>query len=752
MANVPNIPSVVVSIEDESYLQPILSSGRTVLIPFFSKYGIEEIQSWSTWDEFKSKFGEINPRKYGMAQMYIKGASQFTQSFLGKRLLPSDAAIANKIDEYSAEGVMGMSISGATEPSSIAAGSTDESFSFYGRGRGSGYNDIVIRFEPLNEYTKFYADDNGIPNYQFNFLAATVYEKSSNGNLVQLEQNKIPFALVDIDPSNGATIKDIYDAKSLSAEHRFEDISTHVGAFLFDNNSELENYMGPKDIDSRLFWDADKSKAAYIIFEDADISIEYTDASMDATVPKARFHYKDSAGDDKYVIVTISNGQIKVADDTSNGSETGDLESMNIASSKSFYTLKFYDKGNFLASDVKIYETTASEGQMTVVTKFDCTGAAVIVDDVVVTENTDYTVSNDSIIFTKPLGYGQYIKIVSASSNSDANIILDQLKFPRYTLWKHLIEDGVQLESGYNGKNLYINGILNFSGPGATGKENAKMLLVDFYSTNPDLREVLYPKFNFDYVPDYTSDADVQAAIGNLTDYIQTALGIHSTGIKYNYKQDLDYRKYDLGFSSFCNALYSGEANKKQYDADLGRAIVMPTSYYAMLDHLYIDGSMDISEPVAGINKGSLRTGIIKLTYSPTTLQIEKMRMKQINSIIDEPDGIYFIDELTMYKKSSILSRIHAIKPIMQIKKDLRKLLKDILFDKDGYTAVDRAKTIIDIYMKDTVYDAQKNRTGWFEYYKYDIVFEENKLEIKVLLTVKPLRSVEKVSVTIGVV
>jgi hypothetical protein len=39
MANVPNIPSVVVTIEDRSYVQPILSSGRTVLVPFFSKYG-----------------------------------------------------------------------------------------------------------------------------------------------------------------------------------------------------------------------------------------------------------------------------------------------------------------------------------------------------------------------------------------------------------------------------------------------------------------------------------------------------------------------------------------------------------------------------------------------------------------------------------------------------------------------------------------------------------------------------------------
>ena len=752
MSNVPNIPSVEVSIEDQSYLQPILSSGRTVLIPFFSKFGDENFQEWSTWDEFKSKFGSVNPRKYGMAQLFIKGASQFTQSFLGKRLLPSDAAFANRIEKFSATGVDEETVNSATDASSVKAGAGNEALFFVGNGRGSGYNDIVLKFHPLDEYTRFYADENGIPRYSFNFLAATVYEKTSSGNLVQLEQNKIPFALVDIDPATGETVKDIYDANSLNIEERFEDISSYINAGIIDDNAELDEYMGPKNLDSVLFWDAEASKAAYIVFEDGNLTIEYINADKSATKTQARFHYKDSAGDDEYAIVTITNGKITIADDTAAGAKDGDLESMHIASSKAFYTFTLYDKGNFVSDDSSVYETTASEGMLTVATPFDCTGAAVIVDDVIVIEGTDYSVNGDSVIFNKPLSYGQYIKIISASSDANPTVVLKQFQFARYNLWKYLIENGVQLESGYDGANLYINGTLNFAGPGTVGQENAKMLLIDFYSTNPELREVLYPKYNFDYIPDFSMDADVQAAIMNLTDYLQTAFGIHSTGVKYNYKQDLDYRRYDLDASSFCNALYSGEANRRHYDSDLGRTVVMPSSYYALLDHLYVDGALDIADPVAGIDKGSLRTGLIKLTYTPTTLEIEKLRMKQINTIIDEPDGVYFIDQLTMYKKASILSRIHAVKPVMQIKKDLRKLLKEVLQSKDGRTATGRAKTIIDTYMRDTVYDAQKNVSGWFEYYKYDIIFDENKLEIKVLLTVKPLRSVEKVSVTIGVV
>jgi len=751
MANVPNIPSVVVTIEDNSYLQPILTSGRTVLMPFFSKYGEETIQSWSTWSEYESKFGKSDPKKYGNAQIFIKGAAQFTQSFLGQRLLPSDANIANEILKFSDAGTEASSLAGETEGNGIAAAAGDEATVFYASGRGSGYNDIFIKFSKLDEYTKFYADENGIPNYQFNFLAATVYEKQDNGALVQLEQNAVPFSLVSIDPKNGATIKDIYDAESLDIEERFENISDHVRSVLIDNNAELEHLMGPKDLDTVLFWDKANAKPAYIIFEDGELTIEYVDASKDQASESARFHYKKDS-DDNYAIVTVNDGNIIITDDTSNGSQDGDRDSMQIASSKAFYIFTLTQSGNFVASDVQTYEFSAKAGQLSATAKFDCTGAAVIVNDLILNLTEDYTVNGSVVTFNNALSYGDEVKIISASADSNANVELQQFKFARYNLYKSLLENGIQLSNGTNGENLYINGMLNFSGPGETGKENAKMLLVDFYSANADLREVLYPKYDFDYIPDFTNDADVQAAIVNLCDYIQTAFGIHSTGIKYNYKQDLDYRKYNLGISSFCNALYSGEANRKHYDSDLGRTIVMPSNFYALLDHLYVDGALDLAEPVAGINKGTLRTGSIKLTYTPTTLQIEKLRMKQINTIIDEPDGVYFIDQLTMYKKASILSRIHAIKPIMKVKKDLRKILKDVLQSKDGRTSVNRVKTEISEYMKDKVYNAQKNKTGWFEFYKYDVVFDENKLEIKVLLTIKPLRSVEKVSVTIGVV
>ncbi len=752
MANVPNIPSVVVSINDQSFIQPILASGRTLLFPHFSKYGSEDIQIWATWSEYQEKFGNADPKKYGMAQLYIKGASIFTQSFVGKRLLPDDATFANIEVMFGADGTEEDSIVNQSDISGIRYNAVDRTLCTYAKGRGAGYNDIIVTFDSLPEYEKFYADEDGISKYKFNFLAANIFEKLDDGSTKQLNSNVIPFALVSVDPKNGATIKDIYDGKSLFIEDRFDLMTTYLGAFIKDDDATLERTMSIYDAGTPVFWDAEAGKAAIIIFEDNDLTVEYVSKSKDETVESVRVHWADSNGNDKYTIVTISDHQIVLTDDTDNGEQDSDVESFVIGNDYMFINFEVTNKGNFLANDVSIFTTTSAQGQSVFDAGFDVTGAAVTVNGRLQIEGKQYTVNGTKVTFESPLNFGDYVKIISQSEDSDANVKLDVYEFERYALYNALITQEFKLSAGSDGENLYINGQLNMNGPGEAGKQNAKMLLLDFYNNNAEIKEVLYPKWDFDYVVDFSMDSTIQAAITNLNDYLETSFGIHAPGITYNYTQDIDYRKYSLGISSYCNAIYSGEGNLKHYDDDLGRTIYMPSNYYAMLSHLYIDGTLGLAEPVANMNKGALKDAPIKLSYEPTSSEIEMLRSKQINAIISEPDGIYFIDQLTMYKKSSILSRIHAIKPILKVKKDLRKILKDALQSKDGNTAKNRVSMMVNDYMKDWVYDARKNPRGAFEYFKVSSDFDENKLTIKVFLTVKPLRSVEKINVTINVV
>jgi len=751
MANVPNIPSVVVTIEDRSYLQPVLQSGRTVLIPFFSKYGKEDFVEWSDWEEYELRFGKSDPKKYGKAQLYIKGASQFTQSFLGKRLLATDAAYANQLVSYDASGAVRTSLSNQTDVDGIEASSPDKTLGFVGNGRGDGYNDIVVKFSPLDDYSKFYADEDGLEKYTFNFLSAKIYEKQSNGSLIQISKDPIPFALVSEDPDTHVSIKDIYDNMSLEAASRFEDQSDYLAAFQVDAANTLVENLNVDSIGSPLLYDGAKGQTAFISFEDGTVEPYYVSRPQSESVDQIRVHWVDGGGADHYDIIKIVDAQITITDDSATGPLPGDIEDFNIIGTKAFYKVTLNENGNFVSAVVNEARTSATQGMVRYDAGFDLTDAAIMVNDYVLKETSEYTIDGTVVTFIEPLNYGDDVYIRSANTAGNAAVVVEPIFFERYNLWKSLIKEGVQLFNGTSGANLYINGLLNFNGPGTTGSENAKMLLLDFYMTDATIREVLYPKYDFDYVPDFTDDSDVQAAITNLNDYIQTAFGIHSCGIKYDYTQDIKYRKYNLGISSFNNAIYSGQANRKHYDSDLGRTIFMPLSYYALLSHLYIDGTMGISEPVANVDKGSLRTGTIDLTYTATSNQIEKCRMKQINMLIDEPDGIYFIDQLTMYKRSSILSRIHAIKPVQKVKKDLRKLLKTGLQSKNGKAAEMTVRSIVDRYMVQWVY-SDKNIRGAFEYYNVAISFNESNLTLDVMLTVKPVRSVEKINVTINVV
>ena len=60
----------------------------------------------------------------------------------------------------------------------------------------------------------------------------------------------------------------------------------------------------------------------------------------------------------------------------------------------------------------------------------------------------------------------------------------------------------------------------------------------------------------------------------------------------------------------------------------------------------------------------------VVLQYEPSDFAIEKLRNKQINSIIIEKDGTYFIDQLTMLKKRSKLNLVNVVKTIQKLRKE----------------------------------------------------------------------------------
>jgi hypothetical protein len=197
--------------------------------------------------------------------------------------------------------------------------------------------------------------------------------------------------------------------------------------------------------------------------------------------------------------------------------------------------------------------------------------------------------------------------------------------------------------------------------------------------------------------------------------------------------------------------MYSGQINKTHKTAD-NRTIPMPLSYYALLSHLRIDNQYSITEPVANLVKGSLDNTTVNLTYAPTSLEIEKLRNEQINTVIVEPDGTYIIDQLTMYKKASKLSRINIVKVLHRIRKDLPKLLKDLLQTKAIGSVIDTAISRTEGELSKWIISPENVVDGIFESATVKATFNEETYKLRLTITVNPVGTLESIDIPIIVV
>jgi hypothetical protein len=316
----------------------------------------------------------------------------------------------------------------------------------------------------------------------------------------------------------------------------------------------------------------------------------------------------------------------------------------------------------------------------------------------------------------------------------------------------------MKLYEGSDGANLNPKGTLNF-GTSTENQQSAKELLVNFYNNNKDLREVLYPKYDFDYIPDWTEDIMVQQSIINLADDIGLTMPIISCPHTYNpkivtkdlHKYDLSMRREHLYYPSYNSMLYSGQMNKT-HTTPKGSKIYMPFSYYAMCAHLRVDNNYSITEPVANIEKGIFETDNLNLTYAPTSLEIEALRNVQINTAIVEPDGTYIIDQLTMYRKGSKLSRGNIVKVLHRIRKDLPKVLKSLIQLKETKdirdTAIRRAETELAKWKVTT----ENYTNGIFSEVSVKGTYDSSTYKLRLSITVKPIGTIESIDIPIIVV
>jgi len=705
---IPNIPSVSTSVIDRSETTPVINGHRTSLVPIFSKYGKEDFVQFTDIKSLNYSIGKENIKKYGKSVSYAKLAAQQNQ-VLVYRLLPSDATYANAciLDDILNTFISYQSIHTKDDmvytPPLIDGTLTSQVsdkvvLSALAASRGEGYNSIFISFEPAIDYEKRFNNSRGESSYRFNFLSAVVFEQTPEGK--KILGDPIVFSLIENDAITSSAILDPTTGNDLFVNNVFKDANEF--ATLNVNSAYSDQMAAAATIDQVV--------TKRVIVEDKVVAGRYYEIKVETY--------------DKIVVDSNSVEQVIPAQRLA-AVVTSDAPTESLIN---------YKDADGVQKAIRMDVTDS------VISFPDAPPTSDNLPDSLTVDGTD--------------------AFYAITIKEDGTPNIEEVKFLRHSIYKKLITYTIALSSGSDGSYMQVNNEFNITTTTTeVGKQTPKMLLTDFYNNNKFLKEVLYPKYDFDYVPDWSEDLEVETAMIRLADTIGITMPILSLPLTYDPTlvtkdlpdKDLKMRKEKLFQSSYNSALYSGQRNKTHRNSNSTR-MYMPASYYALAAHLRIDNDYSITEPVANVIKGVLDETNINLTYAPTSYEIEKLRDQQINTIIDEPDGVYFIDQLTMYKKKSKLSYINIVKVIHRIRKDLPKVLKDLLQNKAIDSIIDKAVIRAEATLNKWVISPNNVLNGLFKTATVNANYNEKLDKLRLTVVVNPVGTIESIDIPIIVI
>lgn len=308
-------------------------------------------------------------------------------------------------------------------------------------------------------------------------------------------------------------------------------------------------------------------------------------------------------------------------------------------------------------------------------------------------------------------------------------------------------QEGFFLENGNDGIQYDVFGRLNINNA-EISQLVRNAYATDLKSTDGSIQllmQTLYPWYLLDYVISGGYNVDIQSAARELVDTRKDCLLLADTGeYKLNATEELRARSLDVPWNTWNAMLYT------QYrtitDPYSGKQITISPVYHAIERHLTVDNNYFMSEPVAGIEKGALQERAV-LAYKPSLADMEEMIDVELNPTITEPDGTYFLTQFTTYKRASVMKRAHAVKIVQHLQKRLPSILKDLLQRKGTPYWVSVAESRVDTFMKQfTNANTPKHS---FKSYNIDLNWDEERSEIYIGLTVKPLRAIEAIHVNI---
>jgi hypothetical protein len=311
--------------------------------------------------------------------------------------------------------------------------------------------------------------------------------------------------------------------------------------------------------------------------------------------------------------------------------------------------------------------------------------------------------------------------------------------------------NGISFNKGEDGIQYTSNGLLNILNAKIKGLPqrvfNTEIISGDGSIEN--LPNTLYPQFTIDYIVVGGYDADIQGAARNLADNRQDCMLLGDTGgYNINAAQDVSARNTLVPWNTWNAMLYVQFQN--MFDPFTGKHIWMSPVYNAIARHLYCDSFYWIAEPVAGIEKGAI-SDPIKLAYRPNIPQMEDLLEVGLNPVIVEPDGVYILTQFTTWKRLSIMRRGHAVKFVHFVRKNVPKLLKDILQRKMTAFWTNLANQRLTAFLSNYVDGANgtSERYTALTSFSIQVTPDEGRSELNVMLTLHPIRAIEAINVHI---
>jgi hypothetical protein len=754
---IPQIPGVSTSVIDRSSTEVSLKGGRVPYLVGFSKFG-NGTRYYTTPKELEYYLGKVDTNKYGLAMEYAKDAFMVTDKVMFTRLVSPLAAYSNYCISIDAlkrepapynqiidEALSNTDINKVIKTNTFSGINTKDefrmeidnnyndtsnnkkiSFSILAQAPGVGYNDLFSTFSPAIDYEKLDANREGETNYKFNFIRSEIFEDSSS--IVKSLGSPFVFSLIDQDEDTGKIISDMYNGEEL-----------FINAVTKIKNSFLTYAIDTDD--------------------DYDISEIRTEMRKYATIDKLN----EKMGQSGRLLFTIDGKKYEITCTASIVAQADGTQKMVFQPKK---TIKPDSMPmNQMNQYITFMDNSATQQFAKLKWSIDATtGVAGIGYDIVANPDTTGTITIPSVRYLD--GDDAYYQI---SINTDGEVVFNQVGFLRWYVYNYLLTHNIRMISGSDDtstteKDAMFNSAGYLKLPYYTTECKARDLLVEHFNTNTELREVLYPKWDFDYVPDWTCNVDVGNAIMQFGDSIGLTMPLVSLPpLTYNIGTnsdndkaalaDAEVRNSVLAQSTYNTMLTGSQINKMHISNSTGQRLRMPASYYHMLAHLAIDRDYSITEPVANMIKGILRgASKINLAYSPTSEKIEVLRKLQINSIIDEPDGTYFIDQLTAYKKASKLSRANVVKVIHRMRKDLPKLLKDLVQSKETSDVIATALNRAYEYLGKYLVSPENYKDGIFRTINVQAVYNADTYTLRLGVTVNPIGTIEIIDIPIIVI